>query len=425
MTRLSRRDLLRLGGTAALLAAAGGCATASAATATRWQAIPSYSLQGTDPKRVAYLRAQLDAFTAAGGQIAPEVTSADTVAAMTKLLLQASQGRAPDVAQVDSYLFGRMSRFAQPLDDAMARHGLVLDDWFPGVRPVMTGGAGTSVRGLQFTTDVRVLYYRKDLVPRPPVTWDELLSMMKPLARQGYSFLFPGGRSEGAVLTTLWTQIWAQGAEIIAPDGAPAFTGGAGYAAARTALGSVEQAVRSGVTPPAVATYGAEDKANSDVVAGRVAMFMGGSWQAAALNSAIKSKDFFTTWGVATLPTPAQQQATAAGGWVWAAFTADPAKVRTGIDWVTKAYVDDAGMAAWCTAGGYLPPRQSIYDRPEYKQNPFTPFYRNELAQHARTRPAAPKYLEVSATMQIALSSVASGATTAGQALDAALARLV
>jgi multiple sugar transport system substrate-binding protein len=393
-------------------------------SAVTWQAIPTYSLQGTDPKRVSYLRGRYEAFRATGGRIKPLVTTSDTAGAMSKLLLQSSQGRAPDVAQVDGYVFGRLARFATPLQTAMTKHGLRLDDWFPSLQKVMTAGGG-GVRGLQFTSDVRVLYYRKDVVPTPPASWDELISIARPLAARGLQVLMPAGRSEGAVTTTLWPQVWAQGAEPFDDAGEPAFASGPGYAAVKAALTVVQDCVRAGITPQRIATFGAEDDQIPDVASGRVAMFLGGNWQAATINNLLPHKDFFTTWGVAPIPSVSgERHATAAGGWVWAGFTSDPARLATGMDWVIDTFVGDAGMAAWCSAGGYLPARQSVYDLPAYKQNPFTPIFRRHLAELSRTPPGVRKYLTTSSTLQIALSSVASGSSDADRALDAALDRI-
>lgn len=426
LTSPTRRDVLRLVGLGAAAAALPGCSSGGGgANLVSWQAIPSYSLQGTDPKRVRYLERRRSAYESASGyRLDPQVTSADTAAAMAKLLLQASQGRAPDISQVDGYVFGRMSRFAQPVTSAMAEARLRLDDWFPSLRQVMTGG-GTTVRGLQFTTDVRVLYYRKDLVPRPPTTWDEMVAMAEPLAQRGKFVLFPGGRSEGAVTTTLWPQYWAQGVELFDRSGEPAFGSGKGYAAMRGALRAVQQCVGKGVSPTRVATFGLEDDQNTDVVAGRVAMFLGGNWQAAALNNVVTSKDFFTQWGVAPIPSlSGERPVTSAGGWVWAGFTDDEKTLRAGLDWVIPTFLSDEGMASWCSVGGYLPPRQSVYDHPGYARNPFTSVFRRHLAEFARSRPADRRYLEVSNTMQIALSSVAAGSVDPDRALDDALNRL-
>ncbi|WP_219417376.1 substrate-binding domain-containing protein [Pseudonocardia nigra] len=422
---MSRRQLLRLAaatGAVSLVPACGG----GDAGAVTWQAIPSYSLQGTDPDRVEYLQRTLAAFQAGAPlPIEPQVSTADTAAAMAKLLLQASQGRAPDVAQVDGYVFDRMAEYAHPLDRQLADAGLVVDDWFPSLQPVMTSEDG-SVRSLPFTTDVRVLYHRLDVVPTPPATWDELIRMAKPLTEQDLYVLFPAGRSEGSVATTVWPQYWAQGLDLFAESGDLTFDAGAGYRAMQDTLGVVQRCVAEGVTPTRVATFGSEDNMNADIVAGRVSMFLGGSWQASSLNNALPEKNFFETWGVAPLPSiSGERHVTTAGGWVWAAFAEQPRQVDVGIDWVVEAYVGDEGMAAWCTAGGYLPPRQSVYDNPAYEQNPFTPIFRDHLAEYARTRPGNRKYLDVSNSMQIALSSVASGTAGAEEALEQALYRIV
>jgi multiple sugar transport system substrate-binding protein len=53
---------------------------------------------------------------------------------------------------------------------------------------------------LQFTTDVRVMYYRKDLLPEPPSSWDEVLEVGRDLKDEGLSpNLFPAGRDEVTV----------------------------------------------------------------------------------------------------------------------------------------------------------------------------------------------------------------------------------
>lgn len=425
---LSRRRLLGLGGSAAALTLVPACASGSGgARDVGWQAIPPYSLQAPDPKRAAYLKRRLSAYRRGSSyDVTPLVSSNDNAAAMAKLLLQASQGRAPDIAQVDAYVFGRMARYAQPLQPHLSRLGLDPDDWFPSLRRSMGAGGPGGVRGLQFTSDVRVLYHRRDLVPEPPGDWDEMIRMARPLARRGHSVLFPGGRSEGAVTTTLWPAYWSQGAELFDASGEPAFASGRGYAAMLAALEAVQRAVESGVTPPRVAGFELEDDQNPDVAAGRVAMFLGGSWQASALDDLMKDENFFRRWGVAPLPVVGGgRPVSATGGWMWAAFTEDEEKLAAGLDWIDSAYTGDRGMASWCSLGGYLPPRRSVYGREDFSGNPFTPVFRDHLARYGRSRPDDRKYQDVSHTLQIALSGVASGTVGAAQALDQALDRLV
>jgi multiple sugar transport system substrate-binding protein len=228
------------------------------------------------------------------------------------------------------------------------------------------------------------------------------------------------------VTTSLWPQYWAQGQELFDAQGRLGFADGTGYEAMRASLGAVERAVAEGVTPQSVANFGSEDDMEADMVAGRVAMFMGGNWQAASLDSVMPDEDFFRTWEVSPLPTvDGSTPVTSAGGWLWGAFTEDREKVDAAVDWVMQSFVGDTGMASWCSIGGYLPPRKSVYDHPTYEQNPFTPQFREHLEKYARTRPAARDYQQVSNALRVALSNVSSGSTNATQALDEALTAIV
>ena len=53
-----------------------------------------------------------------------------------------------------------------------------VDDFLPYVEEGIKDSSG-HVKALWFTTDVRVLYYRKDLISKPPKTWAELFELGK------------------------------------------------------------------------------------------------------------------------------------------------------------------------------------------------------------------------------------------------------
>jgi multiple sugar transport system substrate-binding protein len=86
--------------------------------------------------------------------------------AMAKLLEQAAQGRAPDVTQIDTYILPRYLPYLQPIDDLVKAAGIDMKDFFPFAEKIVRGKDG-KVYGIQFTTDVRVLFYRKDLISNP------------------------------------------------------------------------------------------------------------------------------------------------------------------------------------------------------------------------------------------------------------------
>jgi multiple sugar transport system substrate-binding protein len=423
---VSRREFLKLGGAglagAALLGVAGcGGGGESGENAIGWQAIPAYSLQATDENRVRYIEDAISSWEEGSEfTINPLVTS-DVTAAMARLLEQASQGRAPDIAQVDSYIFPRFYEFTQPLDEHLGE--ISLDDYFPFAREVMTG-PDDRVKGLQFTTDVRVLYYRKDLIPTPPASWDEVLQTGQDLLSEGLTpYLFPAGRDEATVTTSLFPYFWAQGGELVDDEGNPAFGEGQNREALLDSLGFIRECVESGITPRRVTEFAQETDLNGDVASGQTGMFLGGNWQVGLLKEIIGAEEFVSQWGVAPIPSMqgGDNHATTAGGWAWGVFTEDEEKQRAGVDFLKAAFVGDEGMAGWCGVGGYLPPRQSVFEVPEYEGNEYTDTFREHLEKYARNRPAAEVYQDISTALQVAVTQVVSGEASPEQAVETAV----
>jgi multiple sugar transport system substrate-binding protein len=71
-----------------------------------------------------------------------------------------------------------------------------------------------------FNTNTQLLWYRKDLVPHPPTTWAQMISMAKSLAKQGKPHLIEiqGAQYEGY---TVWfnTLVNSAGGQIVSDDG--------------------------------------------------------------------------------------------------------------------------------------------------------------------------------------------------------------
>ena len=426
---ISRKEFLRLGGAglagAAMLGVA-GCAggqqqsdSGGGKNAIGWQAIPTYSLQGTEQARVDYLKKAIsDWEDSSGKKIKPLVSSSDITAANARLLEQASQGRAPDIAMVDSYLFPRFYDFARNIGDYLG--DVSVDDYFPFAKELMTDGGDT--KGLQFTTDVRVMFYRKDLISSPPKSWDEVLQMGKDVKGDAKDpFLFPAGRDEGTMTTTVLPLFWSQGGELTDSDGSPAFGDGSNRDAMLKALSFIQQCVKTGITPKRVTEYGAETDLNGDIASGETAMFLGANFQVGLLQDIIGADKFVSQWDVAPIPSESgSDSASTAGGQMWSVFTEDKAKQKAGVDFLKSVFVGNEGMAQWCNVGGYLPPRKPVFDVSAYEGNEYTDTFRKHLDEYARNRPAAESYQDISTALQVAVTEVVSGSSSPEKALDTA-----
>ena len=95
----------------------------------------------------------------------------------TKLQLAAAAGRLPDVASIDSFWLPLLADVVQPLDPYWPAEDRA--DFLPFTIQTLSDPAG-HVLGLWHETDCRVLFYRKDLVPVPPRTWDRAARHGKP-----------------------------------------------------------------------------------------------------------------------------------------------------------------------------------------------------------------------------------------------------
>ena len=100
-----------------------------------------------------------------------------------RLLEKARVGQAPDCANVDSFtvpLFIEQEALV-PLDEHFAQDQL--DDLLPYVREVITG-PDDRIYAWWFSTDLRVLYRRTDLVPEAPRTWEQLIEAGRQAVRK-------------------------------------------------------------------------------------------------------------------------------------------------------------------------------------------------------------------------------------------------
>jgi multiple sugar transport system substrate-binding protein len=140
-----------------------------------------------------------------------------------KLLLAAAKGRLPDVASVDSFWMPLFleGHHVQPLDPYWPAEDRA--DYVPFAIEALSDKQG-HVYGMWHGTDCRMLYYRKDLVPVPPKTWDELIATAARITREKHiaGYLYNAGRWEAAVFDHLG-MFWGQGGQLVDDAGQPVF----------------------------------------------------------------------------------------------------------------------------------------------------------------------------------------------------------
>ena len=335
----------------------------------------------------------------------------------TKLQLAAAAGRLPDVASIDSFWLPLLASEVQPLEPYWPSEDR--RDFLPFTIQTLSDPAG-HVLGLWHETDCRVLFYRKDLVPVPPRTWDQLLDTASRVAREQKmsGYLYNAGRWEATVFDHL-AMFWAQGGELVDRDGRPIIGEEPNRRAMLRVLGFLRDTIQRGASPRSVLGHTDYQQLTGAAVAGDAAMFLGGNWQLKDLQTGLSPAEF-AKWDIAPIPqADASTRSTGTGGWVWVVFAKDPDRQRAAVEFIRDVEAP-AHAARISEATGHLPVRRSVYrDFPIFSQDQW---YRRfgEMLVDGHARPTALIYPTMSQQLQLAIGAVVSGEKTPEQALDEA-----
>jgi multiple sugar transport system substrate-binding protein len=332
-----------------------------------------------------------------------------------KLLLAASAGRLPDVASVDSFWMPLFGGHVQPLDPYWPAADRA--DYLDFTIDTLSDAQG-HVYGIWHGTDCRLLYYRKDLVPTPPATWDELIDVASRVAKEkgigGY--LYNAGRWEATVFDHL-AMFWAQGGELVDATGRPVFGEEPHRQRLVDVLAFLRRTIETGASPLAVLSHSDYQQLTSAAVAGDAAMFLGGNWQLGDLEAGLPAAEF-AKWDVAPIPQEAAgTSSTGTGGWVWVMFARDPVRQRAAAEFL-QFVESPANVGRITTATGHLPVRKSVFrDVPFFRDSPWHQKF-SEMVVHGKARPAASAYPLISAQLQLAIGAAVAGDKTPEQAVD-------
>ncbi len=346
-------------------------------------------------------------------QIELQMMSGDIGQEQARMLEQAKSGSAPDCAAVDSFVLPlfKKSGVLQSFSPYFSKEEI--GQLFPFIREGITGDDG-NIYAWWWSTDLRVLYRNKEIVPDAPQTWDDLKKAALHSVDEGMEgILFNGSRYEGTTFDWL-ANFWGQGGKLVDDQGKPIFGEGENREKFVKAVNYYRDLVESGAAPKRVATLGSYDDFNAAAAAGTTALFVGGNWQYAQLKTALDEEEF-AKWTFSPLPGPtANERSTGTGGWTVAAFSKDAAKVKVCADLAREVYMGPANALQ-----EQLPTRADLYDKYKVFSTPANKTFAEAL-KVGQARPGAAVYPEISNQIQIMMGKVLTGTQATDAAVDEA-----
>ncbi|MGB5135918.1 MAG: ABC transporter substrate-binding protein [Prochlorococcaceae cyanobacterium] len=293
-----------------------------------------------------------------------------------------------------------------------------LDPWLgpDALEPLASGArSGNRIDGrlyrLPLVADMGLLYWRTDLMAAPPRTPGELVAISRRLQEQGkvrWGYVWQGRQYEG--LSCVFVELisgfggrWGAGE--------PGF--GLASAAAARAADWLQQLVREGISPRAVANF-AEPEALQSFEAGEAAFLR--NWPYAWQELQREGSAVAGRVGVTTMVAePGASPAAAQGSWGFSLLTGSPHPVEAVT--VLRALTGEASQRQLVRRYGYTPTLTALFDDPELvAERPLLPQLRQALGQ-AVLRPLNPGYAQLSDILQRQLSGLISGGGDPAEAM--------
>jgi multiple sugar transport system substrate-binding protein len=247
------------------------------------------------------------------------------------------------------------------------------------------------------TTNAQLLWYRKDLVPRPPRTWEEMIAIAKELPGGEGLIQAQGARYEGYVV---WFNnlVASAGGQIVNENGEPALD--------QTALQAAQimkNVATSGRASPSLETN-MEDQTRLAFEAGRGAFMVNWPYVYAAARASAETspvaKKVFENMAWARYPTVeggGPSRVSIGGGNIGISnFGPNPElATQAALCMTSRQQQDEAAIAE-----GEPPVMSDVYDDPEVrKAYPFADLLREQL-EDAVPRPETPNYADLTLAIQ-------------------------
>jgi multiple sugar transport system substrate-binding protein len=275
---------------------------------------------------------------------------------------------------------------------------------------VKTATYGGKLYAAPQSSDGGLLYYRKDLVPNPPKTWDEMMSMCS-IAKKKNIGCYAGQYFKYEGLTVNAAEaINTFGGQIVKEDGK---TPNVDTPEAKKGLEALATAFKNGSIPQQAATF-KEEESRTAFENGQL-LFLRNWPYVFNLAKTDGSSKVKNTFGIAPLPGVSGPGASSLGGHN-AAISVYSKHKATALDFL-KFVTSEETQRFYATQGSLAPVLASLYDDPALNAKlPYLKTLKTSI-ENAVPRPVTPFYPAVTKAVQDNAYAAIKGEKTVDQAL--------
>ncbi|HKU31605.1 ABC transporter substrate-binding protein [Arthrobacter sp. NyZ413] len=275
---------------------------------------------------------------------------------------------------------------------------------------VKTATYGGTLYAAPQTSDGGLLYYRKDLVPNPPKTWDEMMSMCS-IAKQNNMGCYAGQFQKYEGLTVNASEaINSFGGKIVDDSGKASVNS----TEAKDGLSKLVDAFKNGNIPAEAITYKEEDSRTA-FQDGKLLFLRNWPYVYSIASKTDGSSKVADKFGIAPLPGKSGPGASSLGGHNVAMNVYSKNKA-TALDFM-KFMTSEETEKFYATQGSLAPVLSSLYTDPDLTAKlPYLPTLLTSI-QNAVPRPVTPFYPAVTKAVQDNAYAALKGEKTVDQAV--------
>jgi multiple sugar transport system substrate-binding protein len=347
-----------------------------------------------------------------------EVQQLPWTAAHEKLLTAFAGESTPDLCQLGNTWVPEFAALnaLEPLDARVAASRVAPADYFAGIWD--TNRVGTTLYGVPWYVDTRLLFYRRDLLAQagyanPPRDWPEWLAMLQAIKDQHVpgrnGIVLPVNEFEPLVALAL-----QQDDPLLRDDARYGNFRSAGFG---RALEMYAGMFRKGYA----AAPAASEASNiwNEFGRGNFVFYISGPWNIGELQRRLPQA-LQQSWMTAPLPGPHGPGASIAGGSSLVIFRASKSKQAA---WQLLEYLSQPDVQRRFHAlTGDLPPRRSAWRDGALADDAYARAFRDQL-ERVKPAPRVPEWERIANEIRLVAERVADGRMTVAQAQEALDAR--